>query len=241
MDNTKKTAETKTITLPTTKIKAETQNPRLLLLYGMPKVGKTTVLSQLEESLLIDLESGSDFVEAVKIKANSLHELGEICKAIKTANKPYKYIAIDTIDKVEEWCEGSATNRYKKSPQGANFKGDNVLTLPMGAGYLYLRQDVLKWVEYLRTITDNLILISHLKLSNINKGGNETQVKDIDLTGKIKNIVCGMADAIGYMYRHEDTGELIVSFKTNDEVTCGSRCEHLKGVEFPFDWKKIYV
>ena len=51
----------------------------------------------------------------------------------------------------------------------------------------------------------------------------------IDLTGKIKSIVCANADSIGYLYRKNN--QCIITFKTNDEVVCGSRCEHLKNQE----------
>lgn len=42
------------ITLPTTKIPAETQDPKYLILFGLPKVGKTTILSTLENNLILD-------------------------------------------------------------------------------------------------------------------------------------------------------------------------------------------
>ena len=43
------------ITLPTTKIPATTQDPKYLILVGLPKVGKTTILSTLEGNLILDL------------------------------------------------------------------------------------------------------------------------------------------------------------------------------------------
>lgn len=36
------------IVLPTVKVPAETQDPKNLILFGLPKVGKTTILSTLE-------------------------------------------------------------------------------------------------------------------------------------------------------------------------------------------------
>ena len=50
------------ITLPTIKIPAETQDPKYLILFGLPKVGKTTVLSTLENNLILDFaQLGSGF------------------------------------------------------------------------------------------------------------------------------------------------------------------------------------
>ena len=38
--------------------KAISNNPKVMLLYGAPKVGKTTALSQLKDCLIIDTEQG---------------------------------------------------------------------------------------------------------------------------------------------------------------------------------------
>mgnify|MGYP003675338480 FL=1 len=130
--------------LPTDVIKASRKSPKNMIIYGAPKIGKTTSLSELEGCLIIDLEDGSDMVNALKVKANSLAELAEIGKAIISEGKPYKYIAIDTITQLEVWCEEDAKQLYRLTPMGKNFDKDNkglsVLTLPNGAGYLYLRR-----------------------------------------------------------------------------------------------------
>ena len=73
------------IELPKTKIPAETQDPKYLILFGLPKVGKTTVLASLENNLILDFENGSSYVDALKVKINSLKDLNEVCKAIKDA------------------------------------------------------------------------------------------------------------------------------------------------------------
>lgn len=127
------------------------------------------------------------------------------------------------------------------TPMGSTYTGTNVLTLPNGAGYLYLRLAFEKWLNYIETLADNIIYVAHLKDKLIsNKKGEEVSAKDIDLIGKGKSILCSKADAIGYMYRNKEGG-LSISFISDDQVVCGSRCEHLKGQDFAFDWKKIYL
>ena len=138
--------------LPTSKTPAIRKSPRDLVIYGPPKIGKTTLLSQLENCLILDLEEGTDMLEALKIKVNSLAELGEAGKAIIQAGKPYKYVAIDTITQLEEWCEEDATQMYLKSNMGQNYWKKNpnkpsVLALPNGAGYLWLRNSYKKYLK----------------------------------------------------------------------------------------------
>jgi len=229
--------------LPKTKIKASRKSPKNMIIYGAPKIGKTTVLSQLDNCLIIDLEDGSDMVDALKVKVGSLRELGEAGKAIHEAKKPYKYVAIDTISKLEEWCEADAKVLYMQTPMGKNFEqknpGASVLSLPNGAGYLYLRIAYKKWMDRLNTLAPHVILVGHLKDKMLEKKGKEVAVKDLDLTGKIKQITCANADAVGYLYREND--KTMVSFDSMDDITAGSRCDHLKGKTMPLEWSEIFI
>ena len=231
------------INLPTGKIKAARKSPKNFVLYGQPKIGKTTALSQLDNCLIIDLEDGTDMLEALKIKAKNLAELGKIGREIINAGKPYKYIAIDTVTQLEVWCESEAKKLYINTPMGKNFDSKNeglsVLSLPNGAGYLYLRQAYKLWIDRLNTLADHIILVGHLKEAKIDKKGKEVSVKDLDLTGKIKNITCANADAIGYVFREDDT--TMISFDSMGDIQAGSRCEHLKGQTFPLEWNKIFI
>ena len=231
------------ITLPKQKVKATRKSPKNMVIYGPPKIGKTSALSQLDDCLIIDLEDGSDMVDALKVQVNDLSELTEVGKAIMKDGKPYKYIAIDTITKLEEWCEEDAKRIYMATPMGKNFEqknpGASVLSLPNGAGYLYLRIAYKKWIDRLNKLADHVILVGHLKDKMLEKKGKEVAAKDLDLTGKIKSITCANADAIGYIYREDD--ETMVSFNSLDDVTAGSRCDHLKGQTMPLEWSDIFI
>jgi Cdc6-like AAA superfamily ATPase len=232
-----------TMELPKEKVKASRKSPKNMIIYGPPKIGKTTMLSLLNNCLIIDLEDGSDMVDALKIKANSLADLQKIGGEIIKAGKPYKYVAIDTISKLEEWCEGYAKAIYKKTPMGKNFDSKNenlsVLSLPNGAGYLYLRMAYKEWMDKLNKLADHVILVGHLKDKMLEKQGKEVAVKDLDLTGKIKQITCANADAVGYIYREGE--ETMISFNSMEDVTAGSRCAHLKGATMPLAWDQIFI
>ena len=229
--------------LPKTKVKASRKSPKNMIIYGAPKIGKTTVLSQLDNCLIIDLEDGSDMVDALKVKATSLAELQAIGGEIVKQGKPYKYIAIDTISKLEEWCELDGKRMYQATPQGKNFDSKNeglsVLSLPNGGGYLYLRQAYKKWIDKLNLLADHIILVGHLKDKMLEKKGKEVAVADLDLTGKIKQITCANADAIGYIYREKN--ETMISFNSLEDTVAGTRCAHLIGATMPLAWDKIFI
>jgi len=243
--------ETKSIVLPTTKTASTRRDPRQLILYSAPKAGKTTLISKLDNCLIIDLEDGSEFVDAMVLKASNLEELRAIGKAVYEGGRPYDFIAIDTISKLEDMVNPRAIEMYKATPMGGAFAGSSILELARGAGYYWLRLAFKEWVQKLGQLTDNLILIGHLKDTFVDKQGKEVSAKELDLTGKIKTITCADADAIAYLHRGPNS-ELLMNFKSTEQLNCGSRCPHLRGQEIKIadydeeqndiiaDWSLVY-
>jgi hypothetical protein len=239
------------IQLPTQKIAPVRANPKRMVIYSKPKAGKTSALALLDNCLILDFENGSDYVEALKLKIDSLSTLKAVGQEIVKAGKPYKYIAVDTVTALEEMCLSYAKTLYMETAMGKNFAGDSVLKLPNGAGYLYLREAFFKILDYIETLVPedgSLILLGHLKDKMLETNGKEVSAVDLDLSGKIKSIVCAKADAIGLLSRKAD--KVTLNFKTSEEVTCGARPDHLKNQEITLTemvdgqlvghWDKVY-
>jgi hypothetical protein len=222
--------------LPTTAVAPKRKDPGMLTLFGQSKVGKTTLLSQLPNCLIIDTEKGADYVSGLIAQANSYRDLIAIGKELKESVHKYDYVAIDTIDKVSDWMEAQTVFEYN---QDAKLKVASFSDIPYGGGYNSVRNKMMGLLASFKAIAPKLILIGHRKKTVI----GETEVKfssaSLDLTGKLKNMICADSDAIGYIYREE--GVVMISFETTEELEAGSRCDHLKGKVFPFNWSQIYI
>lgn len=243
------------LVLPTEKNKPKVQNPRFLILFGKPKAGKTTLVSQLENNLIIDLEGGSEFLEALSIQARSVQDLGEIASAIRNKNvetgkKFYKFITIDNATRLEEICLPYAATLYRQNPMAKTWTGTDVRTLPKGAGYMYLREAVRKVIDMFRELAENFILIGHTKDRIIDKDSEELTEMALDLVGKLGDIVCGEADAVGYVYRKKN--DTIISFEGGDNTVIEARAPHLRGNKIivahsdennnvTVSWDKVYL
>lgn len=218
------------IELPNGLIKANRKDPKLLVIFSLPKVGKTSALAQLPNSLLIDLEEGTDFYDAPAVKAKSITDLREIADAIAAAGRPYKYGIIDTVTVLQDIVGDLAIQMYRQTPMGKNYTGEDILTLPQGGGYYYHRMAFTKIVDVFKDLFDTLILVGHVKDKYIEKKpGEELVASELDLIGKLKSITSAQSDAIGYMFRREN--KTILSFKTSDSVIVGARPDHLKNAE----------
>lgn len=215
--------------LPTNKSIKKNDNPRNLIMFGLPKVGKTTVLSQLPDCLIIDLENGSDYIEGFSVKASNYKELQAIARALRDEEHHFKFVALDTVTALEEMAMPVACKLYQDTPMGKNWDGDNVLKLPNGQGYYYIRLAVEKMISWFRQSAENIILVGHVKDKSLTEGGTELNVKTLDLGGKLSNILSAQSDAICYLYRDVTNGNLMANFGDMNSVLCGARVPHLAG------------
>ena len=226
------------LVLPKEKSVPKVNNPKFLILAGRPKAGKSTLMTALENNLIIDLEDGYQALSALVVQARSINDFAEIANALKAeinnneGKFPYKYITIDNATRLEEMCLSYAAQLYRQTPMGKNYQGADVRTLPNGSGYMYLRQAVRKVIDMFRGLCETFILITHTKDRQINFEGTEVNEIAIDLAGKLGDILCGEADAIGYVYRKKN--ETIISFEGGEGTVREARANHLRG-------KKIVV
>lgn len=254
--------ETK-IELPKSITTAERVNPNTMILFGAPKVGKSSIVATLPNHLMIDYENGSGFIDAVKISppedlghVGKFNWLKDLAKEIKAQGKPYSYIIVDTISELDNSAEWVGTWNYMNSVQGKGFnrteKGGEMLkptdpnylsvhTLADGYGYRWSRaalMDIFDTLSGLGSICT--IFIAHMGEKYYSKTvGTEVVTKFIDLTGKAKDIIARKVDCIGYVYNEE--GKVMVSFKGNEDRQGGNRAKHLVGFEGPLDWSSIFI
>ena len=224
--------------LPKKKIAPENNNPRFFIIFSKPKMGKTSLLAQLENNLIIDMEDGSDYVEALKIKVNNAGELREVAEAIKAEGNPYEYITLDTATALEEMILPVARSMYRNTPVGKNFGLDkdtgeyddsDIRTLANGGGYLWIRLAFLKVIDMFKGLTNHLILTAPTKERMINRDGKEMSEHLMDLSGKLERIVASKADAIGFLYRKKNQN--IINFNGGEDLIVEARPPHLRGKE----------
>ena len=103
-------------------------------IFGKSKIGKSTALAALPNALIIDLESGYAYIEAMKVECKTISDIGEVCKAIKKAGNPYQFIVIDTITALEDMVR-----------------------------YSYLRKAMETVIDSVAKCAPNIILVCHVK------------------------------------------------------------------------------
>ena len=265
------------IQLPTERSVVDNYNPKLLIIMGRPKQGKSSFVAAIDDNLIIDLEDGYRALSVMKVQARTAKDMQEIRNAIIAKGKelhkaPYKYITIDNATRLEEMSVSLAAELYRATPMGSNWgyvidqKGmvvkdpktgklmidpkADVRQLANGAGWLYMRKAIRQLIDMFKPLCETLILVCHVKDKQIRKNGEEMSEMAVDLAGKTGDIICGEADAVGYLYR--DSNKTFISFEGGDNTIREARPLHLRGKkiqvaesndnnEVVFDTSKIFI
>ena len=251
--------------LPEGKSIVKIVNPKTLVLFGGTKQGKTTLVANLEDNLIIDLEGGTRYYECLAIDVpgeaaktgkdewSIIKSIVLDLKAYKEANNgknKYSKITLDTAGVLEDLVMPYAIQLYKAEPRNKNYQGNNLKTVPNGAGWQYIRDGFFNVISMFSLYCDNLIIVAHTKAKTINKGGEELEVTDIDVSGKMSQMLAARTEAIGLVYRKAN--KTMVSFKGEQFIVSGARPQHLKEQEFvicesdkdlnlTFHWDKIFI
>lgn len=252
------------IVLPTQPVEASAINPENMILFGLPKCGKTGIIldekTGLKNCLLLDVERGSNHYKGLKLQppegygpVSTFNWMKKVSQTIRDQDRPYDYVAIDTLSYLDELSEWVGTYRYMQRPgnkfnvrDGVTLKPadpgyESVHTLPEGYGYRWSRESMLDMYDQLKGLGRICtIFICHVNDRFVLKEAQEVRVIELSLTGKVKNIVARDVDAIGYVWN--DDGQMKISFKGNETKVGGIRgANHIQGYEGPLDWDKVFV
>lgn len=256
--------EASKIVLPS-QVKTETlKNPESMVIYGLPKSGKTTAVAGLPNCLILDTENGTGFIDGAFVM-NMPQDVGPVSKfkwlrdvaaQIKAAEKPYDYVVIDTLTELDALAEWVGTWNYMNSTQGKKFNRDDrsgemlkptdpnyesVLTLGQGYGYRYSREAILSIFDSLKGLGKICtIFICHVSDKMISKNGSdEVMVKDLALVGKVKDIIPRNVDAVANIYNED--GQIMISFVGSEDKVGGVRAKHLRGYSGKLNWDEIFI
>ena len=236
-------------TLPTEYQEPTRTSPAISIIYGNFKVGKTTIISQLPNHMILSLEPRSNAYHKMRAKEiKNPKEFNLALDYILNNDVNYDFLVIDTITKLDEWSEIVGTLNYMKIPQGKKFNRpapgqqpyhinddqfQSVHTLPDGNGYRFSRDVMSAWFKKFEAIIASgkvkaIILLAHIKEKLItNKTGDTVTSVDLNLTGKVKSNYAAYSDALGYMYA--DGSDRIISFKSSsrEKIISGNRAKYL--------------
>lgn len=137
-------------------IKGKQEKKVKVLVYGVPKIGKTELCSKISGCIIADCEDGSFHVDAHKVRIGDYSQLREFFKWIVT--KPeYPTVIIDSITAVEKFLADEICKEHG---------WDNLEAPGYGKGYQILKkgwQKLVAGLDFLNNSGKHVVLTGHAK------------------------------------------------------------------------------
>ena len=229
--------------LPTVKSKPITEFSQYsTLIYGAPKIGKSTFCSHAEGALFIATEPGLNTLEVFKIDIQTWDEFLDACKSLVTTEHDFKTIVIDTIDNLYMMCEHHVCQKYE-----VEYLNDG--TLSYGKGFAIVLNEFKRVMTKLASLPFGLILTSHAFDKEIeSRMGKYTKtvptIPDAKKSSPYK-FVTGLVDIILFCDQERITNKegqtetvRIIRTKPSLAYDAGDRSGKLPG-KLPLDFKEF--
>jgi hypothetical protein len=216
----------------------ETLDGTVGIIFGSPKIGKSTFGASLPNHAIIDTEDGTRFLKCNRSTVTNLDDFWLAMRAMHDGK--FQNNVIDTIDKVYAWCEKMVIEMLNKKLKKVH---TSVEEFEWGLGYAVTRNVFLdRFIDTLDRFKSEgrtVWLISHQK-----HGLFDTEKEiTLDFPGKTGRMIAAKADYIGLVYgkklKRDDSIERFVSFKPYDQVDSGSRLKSLAGEDIEFSYDAI--
>ena len=222
------------ITLPTQKSKPQFSMSNLsMLLYGAPKIGKSTFCSRAEDALFVATEPGLNHLETYNVRVNSWREFLEVMALIAKGNHPFKTIVIDTVDKLCDFCEQELCTQ------------NNVVSLSdfaFGKGYALYKTEMSRVFQKIFALNMGVILTSHTQLTDVDTPQGRITRWTPTFPKRIQDVIIPMVDIIGFAQnvvslneKGERVEERVLQTKTSSLWEAGDRTGRLpKTIPFKY-------
>lgn len=192
--------------------------------YGQPKVGKTSLVTQFPGVLLLACEKGYSTIPGIIVQdVTSWTDIRQIVRELKKpeVKERFSTVAIDTIDVAASYCDKWVCNKLEIEALGDGGWAKN--------GWSVYKKEM---EDVFRTITNlgyALVFISHEKDKEFTRQDGSKFNKIIPTAPTSANeIVKAMADIYTYATMNENGGDRKLIFRCLDNtIDCGCRFKYM--------------
>ena len=187
------------MTLPTNKTapKKDIQD-FVTLIYGPPKIGKSTFCAGADGALFLSTEPGLNFLEVYQTEILTWKEFLEACGEIRGSKHEFRTIVIDTIDNLYKMCAEYVLGKHNVDHQS---------DLEFGKGWDLVNTELMRRLNALALLPYGLMMVSHAQDKEVKaRTGKERRIAPTLPNSAAKHIL-SLADFILYAETVEATDE----------------------------------
>lgn len=179
------------MTLPTAKTPPMTDAAHItMLLYGPPKVGKSTFCSRFPRGFFIATEPGLNHLETFNLRADSWDEALSILADLEAKPDAFSPIIIDTVDKLWDFCVANIVSKNKL---------ETISDLAYGKGYALAFNEFSRYIQRLVALKTGLVFVSHHAYDEITQTDGTVIKKFMpSVSARIRDVIMPLVDVIAF-------------------------------------------
>ncbi len=226
------------VALPTERSKPTADlSQQTVLVYGPPKIGKSSFASRFPDALFFECEPGLNQLEVFKVPTYSWEDFLAACKLVASGEHRFKTVVVDTIDNAFKYCADHVCGKHS-----IEYEGD----MPHGKGWALVKNEWHRVLTRLASLPYGLVLISHAQDKTVETRTGEYTKTQPSLPDRARNVVLGLVDMILYcdaVTRKDAAGNLsverVIRTKPHPTYEAGDRTGRLPEV-LPLDFEAFY-
>lgn len=225
------------IQLPTAKTEPVLDSRRLrLLIYGPPKIGKSTFCAGMPDAVFAACEPGLDSLSVYQVPISTWDEFLDFAKQIAAGQHPFKTVIIDTIDRLYRYCETHVCSSLG-------------ITIPEDQGYGVGRGKVnaefFRVLDKLTSLPYGVVFTAHAITKDVKTPSGTTDRTVPTLPDKVSQYLTAMVSVIGFasvrpVMQADGTTkrERVLSTKPHTDFDAGDRTGRLPET-LPLSWQSF--
>lgn len=211
----------------------------ITFIYGPPKVGKTTLATQMPKALLLAFEKGYNAIPG--IIAQDVTTWGEMKQVYRELKKPevqeqFKTVVIDTVDVAADLCQ-----KYICSQLGIETMGEGGWGTNSWSRYKKEFEDVFRGLTMMGY---SVIFISHSKTgTDKDQNGKEYGYIKPTTQSSALQVIENISDIYAYAHTYLDANGnekrvLTLRSPAGSGISCGSRFKYIAS-EVPLNYEAL--
>lgn len=177
------------------KLPTEIQEPTFdidhisMVIYGQPKIGKSTFCSRFENALFMATEPGLNYLKTKNVRVNDWAEACELVDVLAKGSHPYKTLIVDTVDQLWAFC----TEYIRKSR-----KVESIVDIPYGKGKDLATSAFSDLIAKIVRLNMGMIFVSHAQMTDVETVYGKQSVFMPTIPDKARQIIMPLVDVIGF-------------------------------------------
>jgi len=212
--------------LPTEPTKPKTDLSAFnFIIYGPPKIGKTTLASHFPGAVFLATEDGQNALDCYRVGVDSWQRFLDACAELMEGGHKFQTIIVDTVDNLWGLCQ-----RFVCDKRGIEHESE----LAYGLGSELIRAEFFRALTKLSMLPYGLVLISHSVSREVTTRTGKYDRVIPSFKQREQGRLLGMADFILYcdllVVPDEDGGQQthrVIRTKTSEAYIAGDRTGQL--------------